>query len=353
MSSNKAWRKISSPQLRSSVYGLVRYDDLWVFRGLKELFGWDPVHNKIIWKVLLKGDEGFGYRDLIKLDEIVITSAHKDSDPENVWIKAFKSKSGQLVWEKKVKWRLNSYFGGLNIIKGQLVIIEDLKSPQLIIINADTGKVSSKLAVDLVPTRSAVLGESLFYACPKKGLFKFSLNQKDKLIKILEGDLTSVISRGNQLYALARFKEDDLTPSVVWFNNIESKKFKQLKLPGKPLPVEMSIIPTSKDNPHQLLLIPGKNNGICMVDFELKKVLWHQGQKQGWHVRGAVWTPYGVVISVRRKGRRELLSLDSSTGEILGTILAKRPPTHILYWKEPYLVVDTSLYSPEIFKWVG
>ncbi len=349
------WKDIKNFETQRSIFKVLTKEHLWFFRTFRQVIAWDIRKEQPEWIFNLAGDDGFGYRDLVRFTNVLITSAHRDDDSKNVWLLAISIDTGQLLWERKIAWTSRGVFWGLNMLdRGNLIIAEGSgKQPNLLWINSKTGESikeqSTESLIGLSANSVARYENTLYNSRINRGLYKLRFSQDNVNSEALwRGSATRVQINGRHLYALGSKQTENGNPFAFWLDARTSEEISQISLEIYTTNLSsMSIFAT--DVPHLLLLSPNTrphNEGLALLDLDQRDVRWHVGKDQ-WHITNAICTPHGIVavggVSNDKGGYidKKIVCVDLETGLLLDAPYVKHPEMTQLYWEQDKLLIGT------------
>lgn len=327
----------------------------WVIRGFNDVYVMDPVTGKSAWNVKLEGDHTFGYKSVIVTDDAVVVSAHRNENPKDVRLMAFSLNMGKPLWERKIAWGLGENFGGL-LQKGPFVVFieKDTLVPELLIMEAATGKVVQKVQGIMVPASgvtqqgpySAVIAGDHAYFCSEQGLYKAVIGISKPTLSLVKSEKPEFISAASGQICLLESESYD----VVLIDGHDQRELGRVLLP-EPLVASNLILCRDSHNNAQAIVLLKEGQGMALVDFKKGKVLWQAGYEEKWHISNAIMTPHCLVIAIFQGGHRQVLCLDCLTGSKMAEMKPEQGIwLDMMHWRDGKLLIDNT-QGAHIFQW--
>ncbi len=276
----KQWQEIKRSRDLYMIQTAVSTPNMWVLRGMKSIFGYDPIANQIAWEIS-HVDQGIVYanHEMAYLNGVVIASLFFGREDKRAWVFGFDPETGTAVWQRRVWWE-NGNFGrisGLKATQDHFILVEKKgESPTIVWLEPETGETIYETPGIKTNWTGVVTSQALYYYTgskgKEKGIFRVSAQPGAKLEQVANMGVESLVAHDDNLYAHVLRENGDWVNKLIWWQASDFSQRLQMDVPEAQTYRYAKLLPTHQ--PHRLFMNGG--NQCCLFDLQSQQVVWEQ-----------------------------------------------------------------------------
>lgn len=291
-----SWTEQGKLRRIDNINGVTSLENVWILRGYDWLGAIDAETHGLMWQQPLSGDHSYGYKSVVGAGQCVVTTAHRDSERDNVWVMAFQANSGEFVWERRIGWRLNNNLGGLLVHGNKVLFVEAVEAGyQFVVLNTSSGEaISTSLAPEVMnsglmqldSSTAVVAGDRAYFCVAGDGLYGVDLSRPGhEFSKLASGNAKMLTVAAPFIGCLM----NNTSPELAIFN-AKDDNVTTIPLPNKFSASNLINITVDETSPE--ILITGSDLAGSIIIHLSEQ---HNIQHHPWSIQQAIATPFGVL----------------------------------------------------------